>query len=443
MKSKEWIDLWEKIYYTIQRMGFVKNIDTLAKTPQRGIVLQLIETALASIQAPRVLEKNFLKNGNLLTIADQQFDLATFERVFVVGFGKGSSGVCKIVETTLGDHLTEGYVIDNVAETFTKLQFTLGTHPLPSQTNIDFTVRVLEKLTGLSEKDLVIVVICGGGSAMFEAPHSADLETLTAVSKALLASGATISDMNVIRKHLSRVKGGGFAKYLYPARVVSLLFSDVPGNDMSVIASGPTVKDSTTMDDVKRTLETFSIDNSMVQIGDFQDTVTDEKYFAHVSNVIMVSNMTALKAMQEKASEMGHKARIYSDTFQSDAKGAGEKLIQETQSGEIVLVGGETTVKVKGTGKGGRNQTLVLAALPFVGENTIIASCDSDGMDMYYFAGALGDWETVATAQKLGLDEKAYLDDDNSYEFFEKVGDGILTDKLESNISDLMIIAKI
>lgn len=423
-------------------MGFIQNFDTLARTPQRKVVLQLIEEALSAIAPHHILQKNFLRNGTLLTISDQQFDLSSFDRVFVVGFGKGSAGVCKIVEQTLGDRLTSGYVIDNVEETFSKLEFTLGTHPLPSTQNIDFTKNVLEKLSGLTEKDLVIVVICGGGSAMFEAPHTVSLETLTALSKALLSSGATISDMNVLRKHLSQVKGGGFAKHLYPARVASLLFSDVPGNDMSVIASGPTVKDSATLDDVKRTLETFHIDERIVSMSDFQDTVTDDKYFTNVSNFIMVSNMTALKAMHEKAGELGLHARIYSDKFQGDAKLVGEQLIRETQPNEVLFVGGETTVKVTGMGKGGRNQTLVLAALPFVKDDTLIVSFDSDGMDMYHFAGAIGDAQTVATAHKLGLDAKAFLDDDNSYEFFEKVGDGILTDKLESNVSDLMIVFK-
>jgi len=424
-------------------MGFIQNADTLATTPQRKVVLQLIESAFAAIQPHHVLQKNFLRNDTLLTISDQQFDLSSYDRVFVVGFGKGSAGICKIIEEKLGEKLTGGYVIDNVEETFSKLEFTLGTHPLPSAQNIDFTENVLEKLSGLSEKDLVLVVICGGGSAMFEAPHSVSLETLTALSKALLSSGATISDMNILRKHLSRVKGGGFARHLYPARVASLMFSDVPGNDMSVIASGPTVKDTTSMRDAERTLETFHIDESIVTIADFQDTVTDDKYFANVSNFIMVSNMSALKAMQEKASELGHTARIYSDKFQGDAKLVGEQLLQETQTNEVLLVGGETTVKVTGNGKGGRNQTLVLAALPFVKDTSVICSFDSDGMDMYHFAGAIGDRETIANAQKLGLDAKTFLDDDNSYEFFKKVGDGILTDKLESNVSDLMIVAKI
>lgn len=423
-------------------MGFIQNFDTVAKTPQRKVVLELVESALASIQAPTVVGKQFQRKGNLLTIADKEFDLSAYDRVFVVGFGKGSGEVCKLVEQTLGDTLTGGYVIDNVEQSFSRLEFTLGTHPLPSQQNINFTQHVLDELQHLSEKDLVIVVICGGGSAMFEAPHTVSLETLTGVSKALLSSGATISEMNVIRKHLSQVKGGGFAKHLYPANIVSLMFSDVPGNDMSVIASGPTVKDTTTMDDVRSILQKFSISEEVIKPTDFQDTVTDDKYFQNVFNVIMVSNMTALKAMEAKAAELGYKPRIYSDKFQADAKVAGEQLIRETQDGEILLVGGETTVKVKGNGKGGRNQTLVLAALPFVGEKTIICSFDSDGMDMYHFAGAIGDRITNETAQKLGLDEKAYLDDDNSYAFFEKTGDGIYTDKVASNVSDLMIVFK-
>lgn len=424
-------------------MTFIKNADTLFITPQRKVILELVETAYESIQPHNVLQKNVVRNGDLLTISDQEFDLSAFERVFIVGFGKGSAGVCKIIEEKVGDKVHGGYVIDNVEEKFAKLEFTLGTHPLPSQQNIDFTKNVLEKLSGLSEKDLVIVVICGGGSAMFEAPHSVSLETLTGVSKALLASGATISEMNVIRKHLSGVKGGGFAKHLFPSRVVSLMFSDVPGNDIAVIASGPTVKDTTTMDDVKSILAKFTINDTVIKLTDFEDTVTDEKYFTNVTNFVMVSNMTALEAMQKKAGELGHTARIYSDKFQADAKVAGEELIRETADHEILLIGGETTVKVKGNGKGGRNQTLILAALPYIKQGTVIASFASDGTDFYYYAGAIGDNETLKKAEKLGLDAKALLDDDNSYEFFQKTGDGIYTDKLESNVSDLIIVAKL
>lgn len=421
----------------------IQNYDALASTPERKLVLSLIDEAFRSIKPQSVMEKHFRIENNTLTLLDQSFSLNNFERVFLIGFGKGSSGIVKIIEDKLGDTLTAGYDIDVVDETFHKVQYTKGTHPLPSQTNIDYTKKVLENVTNLTEKDLVLVVICGGGSVLFEAPFKIDLETLTATNKALLMSGATISEMNVIRKHLSSVKGGGLAKHLYPATVASLIFSDVPGNDLSVIASAPTVKDPTTMEMVKEIVAKYKIKDTVHLTDDsFTETPTEDMYFEKVHNLMFVSNLTALHAMQEKAKALGYEAIIHSDKMQGDAKTIGQEVLQLAQAGKIILIGGETTVKVTGNGKGGRNQALVLGALPFIADNTLLASFDSDGWDFYELAGAIGDRHTVEKAEKLGLAIKAFLDNDDSYTFFDAVGDGIKTGKLESNVSDLIVIFK-
>lgn len=157
---------------------------------------------------------------------------------------------------------------------------------------------------------------------------------------------------------------------------------------------------------------------------------------------MVLSNQTALRAMQEKAKTLGLEATIYSDKFQGDAKKVGQDVLGLARQGQVVLIGGETTVHVTGHGKGGRNQALVLGALPFITDETVLASFDSDGWDFYGFAGAVGDKQTVEKAGKLGLDLKAFLDNDDSYTFFEKTGDGILTGRLESNVSDLMVVFK-
>lgn len=301
----------------------------------------------------------------------------------------------------------------------------------------------MDGLGQLTEKDLVVIVICGGGSVMFEKPHKINLGTLTMLNKALLRSGATISEMNVIRKHLSATKGGGLAKLLYPAIVASLIFSDVPGNDLSVIASGSTVQDPTTLQNALDFLEKYHITKELpLTPEDFEETPKEDKYFEKVSNIMILSNVTALEAMKKKAEELGVTATIGSDKMQGDAKEVGKQLIDMAKPGEILLVGGETSVKVIGNGEGGRNQTLVLAALPYVGENTIIASFDSDGWDFFELAGAIGDSLTVQKAQELGLDTTSFLNNDDSYHFLTQVGDGILTGKLESNVSDLMIVYK-
>lgn len=421
-------------------MGYIKNFDQLAFSPSRKIVLQLIEKAFDSIIPRNIMQTHFRLEGSQLSVQDKRYDLSHYKRIFIVGFGKGSSGICKFIEEVLGEKLTAGWDIDVVDETFQKVQYTKGTHPLPSQTNVTFTENVLSNLVNLSEEDLVLVVVCGGGSALFEAPVI-PLARIDAVDKELLKSGADITEMNMIRKHLSKVKGGGLAEKLYPAKIIGLMFSDVPGNDIKVIASGPTVEDVTMMSHVKDVLEKYHLQS--VTESDFVETPNDEKYFKNVDNMIMVSNMTALNAMSEKARELGYKATILTDRLQGDAKKIGKVLLSETRDNEILLAGGETTVHVTGSGKGGRNQTLVLATLPVMQEKEIISSFGSDGWDNTTFAGAIGDVKTVEKAKELSLETLSFLDNDDSTTFFEKVGDGIDTGKLESNVSDLFIVAKI
>jgi len=421
----------------------IKNFDILAKTPQRKIVLQLVEAALGAVQPEQAIAEHIMLENNLLTIQDKTFDMQLFERVFLIGFGKGSAGIAKLLEAKLGDKLTAGYDIDVVQTEFSKIHFTLGTHPLPSEHNLQFTRTTLGSLGRLTEKDLVLIVICGGGSVLFEKPHSINLGTLTMVNKALLRCGATISEMNVIRKHLSATKGGGLAKLLYPATITSIIFSDVPGNDLSVIASGPTVKDSTTMQDVQTIMEKYHLAKALpLSPEDFVETPKEAIYFEKVTNILLLSNLTAIEAMRKKAQEFGIATTVYSDRLQGNAKETGKFLIDAAKPGSILLVGGETTVKVVGAGEGGRNQTLVLAALQFLDEKTVIASFDSDGWDFIQYAGAIGDHLTVQKAQELALDTQAFLNNDDSDTFFAKVGDGILTGKLPSNVSDLMIVYK-
>lgn len=417
----------------------IKNYDSLATSPHREVALQLVESALEAIQPAHVMNTHFTLSDQTLQVQDKSYDLSQYERIFLVGFGKGSSGICKFIEETLGDKLTQGFDIDVVDETFSKVQYTKGTHPLPSQENIDYTKKVLEQVKDLTSKDLVLVVICGGGSVLFEAPHTLSLEELTEMNKALLKSGATISEMNVIRKHVSAIKGGGFAKHLHPAKLVCMLFSDVPGNDLSVIASGPTVKDPSTLDQTHELLTKFSV---TLPENALQETPKEQEYFEKVDTILMVSNVTALNAMRDKAKDLGYKAVILTDRLQGDANTIGKVLLSETKPGEILFAGGETTVKVTGNGTGGRNQTVVLAAVQSL-ENQVIVSFGSDGWDFTTFAGAIGDKATVEKAKEKGLDINQFLSDNNSTPFFQAVGDGIDTGKLESNVSDLLMVLNI
>ncbi len=425
-------------------MGYIKNYDQLATNHNRKIVLELAETAFASIAPKEVFKTNFILKDNALTIQNKVYDLSKFERVFLLGFGKGSAGNCKMVEEHLGDHLTEGYVIDVVEdEHFKKLHYTKGTHPLPSQENFTFTAHAIEKLEHATEKDLVIIVTCGGGSVLFEAPNTLSLERITEVNKALLQSGANITEMNAIRKHLSKVKGGGLAKILFPATVVNLIYSDVPGNDLSVIASGPLVKNTSSMKDVENIMKKYNLaEKAHLSMDDFVETPTDKKYFEKVSNVLMLSNLTALNAMEKKARELGYEVHVMTDRLQGDAEQLGEQLINETPFDQILLAGGESTVKVTGKGVGGRNQALVLNALKHIQGDTVIASFGTDGWDFTEFAGAIADKDTLKKVNQTHLNVQEFIDDDNSTRFFESEHDGIITGHLDSNVSDLYIVLR-
>src|SRR3989338_662359 len=360
-------------------MALIKNYNSLNKTPERKICLELIEAALSSIQPQNIIAKNFSLNNSILTIQNKTIDLTRFERIFLLGFGKGSAGLSKYIESMLGNLLIEGYVIDLGPEQFSKIELTVGTHPLPSDTNLSFTKKVLERLGNLTEKDLVIVVIA----------------------------------------------------------------SDVPGNDLSSIASGPTVKDATTKEQALEVLKKYNLFEKLGLLEeDFIETPKENKYFENATNILLVSNQTALSAMQSKAKELGFDAKILTDKLQADAKTAGKELMDQISSG-IILAGGETTVKVlnKG-GQVGRNQEVVLSTLPYIDGKTTIASFDSDGWDNSPFAGSIGDSLTIQKAKELNINPEIFSQENNSFSFFEKTGDGIITDRLPSNVSDLMIVLK-
>nr|MBI5455516.1 DUF4147 domain-containing protein [Candidatus Levybacteria bacterium] len=428
-------------------MGYIKNYTDLAITKERAIILDLIETAFASIQPQTILDKNFILEKDELKVTGKKINLKDYERVFLIGFGKGSSGISKIIEEKLGKKLTKGFVIDtNKADLpagrqgFEKIDFTLGTHPLPSEENLKFTQETIEQLNNLTIKDLVLIVICGGGSVMFESPNIA-LEKLIEVNQTLLRSGATIAEMNTIRKHLSKVKGGSLVKLLFPAKIVSLIFSDVPGNDLSVIASGTTTIDKTTVDDAWAIYHKYEMGALELTENDFSETPKDENVFSTTDNILMLSNLTALEAMKKKAIDLKIDCEIYSEKFESEADLAGIALIEKTKPHFILLIGGETTVKVMNKdGIGGRNQEVVLSSLYSLDEKTIIASFDSDGWDNSPLAGAIGDIHTLEKAKKLGLNPHEFLNENNSFNFFKNVQDGIITDRLPSNVSDLIII---
>ncbi len=425
-------------------MQIIKNYNELNISPERKVLLDLIESALESVQPENVFGKNIRLEENILSIKDQTYNLDDYSNIYILGFGKGSARNSKLLENLLGERLTGGYVIDTQEESFSKIQFTLGTHPVISAQNVDFTLNVMDKLSGLSEKDLVLVVVCGGGSAMFEHPHSISLAQKINAEKLLLKSGADITEMNIVRQHLSDVKGGGLAQILYPAKVTTLIFSDVIGNDIMFIASGPTVKNDRTIDDALEIINKYNLSNEInLPREAFIENPKDDKYFTNVTNTIILSNLTLLDALEEKAKEFNINCKRYSDRLKGFAHEVAIELFSNAPEKGVLIAAGEATVEVKGNGKGGRNQETALEALKLIDENTLFASVASDGWDFTDAAGAIADKFTKQKAHELSLNIDNYLENNDSYSFFEKINSQIKTGRLPSNVADFMILFKI
>lgn len=418
----------------------IQNSAQISTNERRKDLLEIIESGLSSIQPEVNFKKTVSLDGSSFRILEFTYNLDDYEHVYLIGFGKGSAHNSKFLEDVLGERLSEGYVIDTNEENFSKIKFTKGTHPVVSQENVDFTFNIMNRFSKLTARDLVLVVVCGGGSAMLEHPHSVSIEQKIEIEKALLKSGANIIEMNKIRQHLSDVKGGGLAQILYPATVATLIYSDVPGNDITYIASGPTVKDNTTIDDAMELVRKFNIPDITPEV--FINNPHDDKYFEKVHNHIVLSNLTALNAMKEKAQEKGIDTLIFSDKFQGEARDASVKLMNENHGGVLLLAGGETTVTAKGEGKGGRNQEATLSALLQMPDNTIVCFLASDGWDNSDAAGAIADDTTRQHAREKGLNPQDFLDRNDSYNFFQESGDAIMTGRLPSNVADLMIVWK-
>lgn len=438
-------------------MGKIKNFDELALNSGRRTALDIAEAGLDAIDTSKAIREKISLEGGKLCVKDYWCSLENFERVVVVGVGKCSAEAAFALEEMLGDRLSGGIVLDvykSDRRDLKKIECFIGTHPLPSEKNAEISKKLVNLLSGLSEKDLVIFIISGGGSTLLYLPDKeADCPDEKLVISELMRRGADIREINTIRKHLSLARGGHLAKYAYPAQAVSLIFSDVPGHDMEFVASGPTFKDTTTIEDADRILAKYDILKTcgLSRCG-LIETPKDDIYFQKMTNILFMSNHVALEAMKKKAQELGFPAKIVTDKLSGEAKDAGVTIagdLEKSDGKTVLLYGGETTVNVenngnedgndKNTGKGGRNQELALSAMDSLKKGQIVLSLNTDGRDNTDHAGALCDSATREKSVKLKINPKDFLQKHNSYAFFEKIGDYIETGYTGSNISDIVI----
>ncbi|MCL5017170.1 MAG: DUF4147 domain-containing protein [Patescibacteria group bacterium] len=421
----------------------IKNFKKLAVTEDRKKLLDIVEAGLEAIDTKKVILNSIKIENEKLLIQGHSFSLKTAERIFVVGIGKCSLEAGAALEKILGKRLAGGMVLDVHEGELKKIKAYTGDHPLMSPRNIATTKKIIELLSGLTEKDLVIFVISGGGSALLCQPKNFTWAEESSVVDALIHAGANIQEMNTVRKHLSLARGGFLAKYAYPARVVSIIFSDVIGNNLEFIASGPTIKDTTTLEEARAVMKRYDIQKKCGFSPDnLIETPKESKYFEKVKNILLVSNRTALEAMSEKATQLGYISKIMTDNLSGEAYKVGENILGDLSreaAKTVLLYGGETTVKVRGKGKGGRNQEVALSALRRIGPGQVLSSVASDGKDNTDHAGAICDIISKDKADHKKMDAERYLKDNDSYEFFKKTGDFIRTGDTGSNVADIII----
>ncbi len=425
----------------------IKNFEQLAKTPARQTALWLAETALKSIATQKAIQDRVKLIENVLFIDKERFPLNPKGKIILIGVGKCASEASNALEKILQPYLADGVVIDlKLSKKSHLFSCFVGDHPLPSDRNIEATRQLIALLKQVRSEDLVLFVISGGGSTLLCQPGNAmSIEEKTIMSE-LIRQGASIQEINTLRKHLSLARGGWLAYHAFPAQVISLIFSDISGNDLSLISSGPTVKDETTIPLAWKIAEKYNLPNLLkFQYQDLLETPKDDKYFNRVKNILFISNQIALEAMKVEAEKMGYRALICDQSIAGEAKTVGETLaniLHNTPARSVLLYGGETTVKIKGGGKGGRNQELCLSALPLLQPGELILSLATDGQDNGEAAGAIADERSLASAQVLGLKPSKYLADNNSGEFFKNLGQQLLTGSTGANVSDLIIAIK-
>ena len=423
----------------------IKNFENLASSSLRKQALTIVEAGLEAINTKQAVEKNFLYNEKKqeLKIYNQKFDVSKFKRIVCVGFGKAALEAVTAIQSILRNKISCGYVLDLKEGSLGNIVCKVGTHPLPTKVNIQATKELMDMLSVCEEGDLVLCVVSGGGSALLCQPHDMACDTEVTIISALTVKGATIQELNTVRKHISSVKGGNLAKIIYPATCISLIFSDVPGDDIGIVASGPTVKDSSTNRQAAEILEKYNV-LEMCQMPSYNllETPKDNKYFAKIHNILFVSAQQALKAMEEKAEDLGFKVKIFSKNFQGEARELAPNIIMESKKGECLLGAGESTVKITGKGVGGRNQEMALAALSVISENQVLACVATDGHDNTESAGAIVDKTVLKRSAVLKLDPKTYLENNDSFTFFQSLGDQIITGNTESNVSDFFVCLK-
>jgi glycerate-2-kinase len=452
-----------------------RNRDKLLENASSNILqrlrldaLDIMEVAVKAVDPGEAIRRSFRVRGTHLSIQGAEWDLDKFEGIHIIGGGKACGAMVEAVEEILGDRISSGTV--NVLKG-TELRYDLDTvslngasHPIPNMEGVAGVQRMMETLDSVGVSDLVIVLISGGGSSLLPYPaEDISLENIQYITQKLLMSGATIGELNAVRKHLSAVKGGQLAQRCQGTMVISLILSDVVGDPLDIIASGPTAPDETTYGDAKAVLERFDLWEDSPRIvrkrlcdgsrGKIPETPKPgDPIFRRVQNFVIGSNLVAARAAMRRARELGYNAELVSTAIEGEAREVGRVFAEAAfavsrygtpvQAPAVLIAGGETTVSVRGGGVGGRNMEVALAASEGIeGMASVIAALATDGIDgPTVSAGAIVDGSTLVRARARGLDPSKYLSENDSYTFFQSMGDAFITGPTGTNVNDLTFI---
>ncbi|MBI4543117.1 MAG: DUF4147 domain-containing protein [Gemmatimonadetes bacterium] len=425
----------------------IRNAAELATTPLRAHALALANAALEAIDTRAAVRRAVRPQGGSLHLAGQVHALPR-GRLLLVAVGKCAAAAADALGEILGGRLAGGIVLDVgeavAAGRVPALTYCAGTHPMPSAANVAATREIVALLQEAGGDDLVLAAVSGGGSTLLCLPaEGLTWEGEAAALRALYRTGATIQEINTVRKHTSLARGGWLARHAFPAPVVSLVFSDVPGADLEFVASGPTARDTTTVADARAVLAHHGLLGwSGIAPELLRETPKEDRYFAGVQHALVVSNGIALEAMVERARQGGLAARIADSAFAGEARQVAARVVRELRTaapGSAVLFGGESTVTVRGPGSGGRNCELALAALRLVREGECVLTLATDGRDNGDLAGAIADEAVRAAAERLGLDSGAFLEANDSHGFYRRAGGYLATGATGANVADVIV----
>lgn len=436
-------------------------------TDLRNIALEIFRRTLAEIDVESVVSAYVRLNGDRLAVGEEELDLAQFKRILVIAIGKASVPMARAVENILGARIDAGLVATNavIGESPRRLPVIIGGHPLPNAGSLEAASKALEILRANDAEDtLVLFLISGGGSALFEKPidPAITLDDLQTVNRVLVGGGAVISEMNVVRRFLSAVKGGRLAAAAHRSRQISLYISDVNSDDLSTISSGPTLPSAATRADFDRIVERYDLLNkfpphvsALIAGGKLPDLprASAEANDRRSHHLLLDNRKALLEARRIAESDFGCIVELAEDLVEGDVEAMTlthiERVValRHRHAGKTVclLSGGEVVCPVRGDGQGGRNQEFALRAAIHLyqrGLSDVVAlSAGTDGIDGNSPAdGAIADAGTLRRAEEKGISAEERLQNSDSFNFFNPLGDAIMTGPTGNNVRDLRIL---